>query len=133
VEATRSGLMILSTPAGEVALSSPQGELNEGDEVTLGIRPEHMAESEDGALKLEGQVEAVEHLGEASLVYLRLAEGTPVVVRAPDGTAAAPGRAYRASAPERALHVFGRDGAAIPRVAQLQNRERAAAAGGDPS
>jgi hypothetical protein len=54
----------------------------------------------------------VEHLGEATLVYLRLPDSTPLIVRAPDDTEAEPGARYSASAPERALHLFRADGSA---------------------
>jgi multiple sugar transport system ATP-binding protein len=108
--------MIVSVDGGEVALPSPVSPLAETETVTLGVRPEHMLEGGDGALKVEGEVEAVEHLGEASLVYLRLADGTRLIVRAPDDTEAAPGARYQASAPERSIHLFRADGSALPRT-----------------
>jgi multiple sugar transport system ATP-binding protein len=116
VEAARSGLAILSVDGAELALPAPPAGLVETEALTLGIRPEHMTEGGDGALKVEGHVEAVEHLGEATLVYLRLADGTRMIVRAPDETAAAPGARYAASAPERFVHLFRADGAAVPKT-----------------
>jgi ABC-type sugar transport system ATPase subunit len=126
VEASRSGLAILSLNGGEVALQAPSSELPEEEAVTLGVRPEHMLEGGDGALSIEGEVEAVEHLGEATLVYLRLADGTAVIVRAPDDTEAEPGGRYRASAPDRALHIFRADGSAVTRPRQAAARPRPA-------
>ena len=114
VEAARSGMMIVSSSAGEVALPALP-DLAETEAVTLGIRPEHMSEGGDGALTVTGDVEAVEHLGEATLVYLRLADGTPIVVRAPDESEARPGAPYVASAPQRGIHLFRADGSAVPR------------------
>jgi ABC-type sugar transport system ATPase subunit len=99
-------------PAATAAL--PPG-LAAPEATTIGVRPEHMQEGEAGPLRLEGEVEAVEHLGEASLVYLALADGTRVIVRAPDDTKAEPGARYVASAPARALHLFRADGTALPR------------------
>ena len=116
VEAARSGMAILSANGGEIALTVPSSELAETESVTLGVRPEHMVEGDDGALRIEGEVEAVEHLGEASLVYLRLADGGQIIVRAPDDTPAQPGALYAASAPERSLHVFRAAGTAVPRL-----------------
>jgi ABC-type sugar transport system ATPase subunit len=115
VEASRSGLAILSLGGGELALSAPSSTLTETETVTLGVRPEHMVEGGDGALRIEGEIEAVEHLGEATLVYLRLADGTPFIVKAPDDTRAEPGGRYMASAPERSLHIFRADGSALSR------------------
>ena len=48
-----------------------------GAEVMLGLRPEHMVESSDQAIKLEGVVDVVERLGEASYLYMHLEDGTP--------------------------------------------------------
>src|SRR5688572_10168791 len=45
VEASRSGMAIVSITGGEIALSAPSSELAEGDTVTIGIRPEHMIEA----------------------------------------------------------------------------------------
>jgi multiple sugar transport system ATP-binding protein len=115
VEATRSGLAILSLNGGELALPSAETGLAEAETVTLGVRPEHMAEGGDGALRIEGEVEAVEHLGDATLVYLRLPDGTQTIVRAPDETTATPGGRFAASAPERSIHLFRGDGTALPR------------------
>jgi len=123
VEATHSGLVILSVVDGnEVALPSPTLPLTLQETVTLGIRPEHMTEGCDGALKFEGEVEAAEHLGEATLVYLRLANGTRLIVRAPDDTEAAPGARFKASAPDRSIHLFATDGSALTRARQESRR-----------
>ncbi|MDQ3557820.1 MAG: sn-glycerol-3-phosphate ABC transporter ATP-binding protein UgpC, partial [Pseudomonadota bacterium] len=113
VEASRPGIAILSVNGGEIALPAPAAELAEGESITIGVRPEHMLEGGDGALRLDGEVEAVEHLGEASLVYLKLADGADVIVRAPDETRAEPGGRYAASAPDRGLHLFRADGSAV--------------------
>ena len=123
VEATHSGSVILSVDGNEVALHGPPLPLGEQETVTLGIRPEHMTEGGDGAVKVEGEVEAVEHLGEATLVYLRLANQTRLIVRAPDDTEATPGARYRASAPDRSIHLFRADGSALTRARQESRRQ----------
>jgi multiple sugar transport system ATP-binding protein len=125
VEASRSGMAIVSHVGGEAALAAPSAELKEGETVTLGVRPEHMLETADGTLGVEGDVEAVEHLGEASLVYLRLADGTQLIVRAPDDIAAEPGGRYAASAPDRVLHLFRADGTAVARARPERTRRAA--------
>jgi hypothetical protein len=86
-----------------------------------------MEEGSDGALRLEGDVDAVEHLGEASLVYLRLADGTALIVRAPDDTEAEPGGRYVTSAPDRVLHIFRADGTAVARNRESRKRRPAIA------
>jgi multiple sugar transport system ATP-binding protein len=97
----------------EAAVNVKAGDLKEGDPVTVGIRPEHMAEGEAGTASLKGTIDAVEQLGEASYVYMKLASGDDVIVRAPGETDAAPGGTYTAHVPSRALHVFDVSGISI--------------------
>jgi multiple sugar transport system ATP-binding protein len=84
-----------------------------GDPVTVGIRPEHMEEGGADATSLRGTIDAVEQLGESSYVYMRLASGDDVIVRAPGETDAAPGGSYTAHVPRRALHVFDASGVTV--------------------
>jgi len=89
------------------------GSLKPGDPVTVGIRPEHMEETGAEAAPLRGAIEAVEQLGESSYVYMKLASGDDVIVRAPGETDAAPGGSYTAHVPSRALHVFDAFGVSV--------------------
>ena len=103
-----------SSPA-RAALAVRTGTVAAGEAVTIGVRPEHLADGGDGALALEGEVDAVEHLGEASLVYLRLPDGSEVVARAPAETAATPGERFAAHASPATLHIFDASGVALLR------------------
>jgi multiple sugar transport system ATP-binding protein len=97
----------------EAVVNVTQGRLKPGDDVTVGIRPEHMAEPGGEAVALEGVIDAVERLGEASYVYMRLRSGDDVIVRASGETPAAAGERYVAHVPGRALHVFDGAGMAV--------------------
>jgi multiple sugar transport system ATP-binding protein len=97
----------------EAIVKAAQGRLRVGDEVTVGIRPEHMAEEGAQTIPLVGAIDAVERLGEASFVYMKLASGDDVIVRAPGETSAAPGERYTAHVPAHALHVFDAAGLAV--------------------
>jgi len=97
----------------EAVVEALPGRIKAGDDVTIGIRPEHMADEGAQTLPLVGQIDAVERLGEASFVYMRLAGGDDVVVRAPGETRALPGEAYTAHLPSHALHVFDAAGETI--------------------
>ncbi len=81
-----------------------------GTEVTLGLRPEHMLESAEQAIKLEGVVDVVERLGEASYVYMHLDDGTPLTVRADGHSRAHSGDRITVSAEVDAAHLFDADG-----------------------
>jgi multiple sugar transport system ATP-binding protein len=72
-----------------------------------------MEEGGADATSLRGTIDAVEQLGESSYVYMRLASGDDVIVRAPGETDATPGGSYTAHAPRRSLHVFDRAGVSV--------------------
>ena len=93
--------------------------LTVGEEVTIGIRPEHMAVGSAGLVPLTGTVDVVERLGEASYVYMHLADGTNVTLRIPGDSAVEPGAALTASAAAGAVHVFGADGLAIGHISAI--------------
>jgi multiple sugar transport system ATP-binding protein len=102
----------------EAAVETAAGQLKEGDEVTIGIRPEHMAGEGPQTIPLEGRIDAVERLGEASFIYMKLAGGDDVIVRSPGDTHAIPGGRFTAHIPGQALHVFDASGQAV----QTRNR-----------
>ena len=101
----------------QAKLSNLVRPLTVGEEVTIGIRPEHMAVGSAGLVPLTGTVDVVERLGEASYVYMHLADGTNVTLRIPGDSAVEPGAALTASAAAGAVHVFDAGGLAIAHIA----------------
>jgi ABC-type sugar transport system ATPase subunit len=97
----------------ETLVDAAPGQLTAGDEVTLGIRPEHMAGEGLQTIPLEGRIDAVERLGEASFVYMKLEGGDDVIVRSPGDIRAQPGERFTAHVPGQALHVFDASGQAV--------------------
>jgi len=87
-----------------------------GEAVTVGIRPEHMLEGEDEGLRLVGTVDAVEHLGESSFVYLHLDDGTDIIVRSPGDSPAEPATRFIGTAPAAAIHLFDSAGQVLLRA-----------------
>jgi multiple sugar transport system ATP-binding protein len=85
-------------------------ELNPGDKVIVGVRPEYFGETEDG---IEGQVEIVENLGTTSLVTLTTG-GPRIQVTVPEGREPAPGATMHVSPrPGRILVYRADDGELI--------------------
>jgi ABC-type sugar transport system ATPase subunit len=78
-----------------------------GDEVTLGIRPEHVRFTNDGGLP--ATVDLVEQMGGESYVYLTLASGERLVARAPGQSHLRSGEPVAAAIGEGA-HLFRRGG-----------------------
>ena len=111
------GITVKTHVGGSVTLPIQQGAARVGDQVTLGVRPEHLSEQTGGGLQLVGDVDAVEHLGESSLVHMRLDDGAIVVMRTPGDSAATPGSRFTATAPAGAIHVFSDAGDALARDA----------------
>jgi multiple sugar transport system ATP-binding protein len=97
----------------EATLDVRPSSVKTGDHVTVGIRPEHMEAGGTDSTSLRGIIDAVEQLGESSYVYMRLASGDDVIVRAPGETEASPGGDYTAHVPTRALHVFDAAGLSV--------------------
>ncbi|WP_395448870.1 ABC transporter ATP-binding protein [Aminobacter sp. UC22_36] len=77
--------------------------LVDGDEVTIGLRPEHMRVAADGDISAE--VEVVEPLGLSTQFYAKLA-GQQVCVFAMGRVSVKPGDIVRLSASAADLHVF---------------------------
>jgi multiple sugar transport system ATP-binding protein len=86
------------------------GELDPGDKVIVGIRPEYLHETDDG---MEGRVEIVENLGTTALVTLATS-GPSVQVTVPEGREPEPGATMRvAPLPGRMLVYRADDGELI--------------------
>ena len=98
---------------GRIAVPVQVGTLREGDSVTLGIRPEALRLSSDGALA--GQVHLVERLGSLTLLHVGLAGGETVVVQSEgsDGTQAR--QAIRLAVDPADCHVFDTAGISLRR------------------
>jgi multiple sugar transport system ATP-binding protein len=111
------GVTVAADVGGTVTLPLDPGGAKIGDAVTLGARPEHMLEGEGDGLTLPGAIDAVEHLGESSLIHMHLDDGTVVVVRTPGDSMAEPGTRTTATAPASALYVFDRSGRTLRRRA----------------
>ena len=94
-----AGLPSLDIPAAR--------ETTEGEPVTLGVRPEHLAFT-DGA-GLPGTVDIVEQMGGESYVYVTLANDARLTVRRPGQTQLRSGEPVRVAI-DGAAHLFSRDG-----------------------
>ncbi len=80
-------------------------ETTEGEAVTLGVRPEHLAFT-DGA-GLPGTVDIVEQMGGESYIYVTLANEARLTVRRPGQTQLHAGEPVRVAI-DGAAHLFGR-------------------------
>lgn len=82
-----------------------------GDAAQLGVRPEHL-QVEAGGAGIQARVEAAEHLGDHSILYLRL-DGVAELLRAKVATGAhlpAPGQSVAIAVDPQHVLRFGADG-----------------------
>ncbi len=109
----RTVLLLDEDTAGEaVSLELPaMPALSAGEPVTIGTRPEHVTLTAVGGLS--GVVQAVEHLGGESYVYVRMRSGEPLTVRVDGYTELAPENPVRVSLKRNLLHVFNQHGEAV--------------------
>ncbi|MDO9570763.1 MAG: sn-glycerol-3-phosphate ABC transporter ATP-binding protein UgpC [Hydrogenophaga sp.] len=90
--------------------------------VSLGLRPEHMrlASDDNSPNSLPAQVDHIEKLGEASLLYLRLDERLPTITLKLEGTTALKiGATIRLQVDACDLHLFDSSGQALTRTVSL--------------
>jgi multiple sugar transport system ATP-binding protein len=91
----------------------PRAGLQAGDEVTLGIRPEHLQSDPGGP---QGTVVAVEQLG--GLSYVRL-EQHDIVLQVPGQTRLRHGESVGLRLPPEHVHLFDKGGIALPALAAV--------------
>ena len=85
-----------------------------GDELQVGIRPEHLALGEAGpAVTLDVRVNYVENLGGASQLHGLTGPDSTVIALAPGQLAVQEGQALRLTVPRHQLYLFGADGIAL--------------------
>ena len=108
------GTLRLRLGAAEIALAAPPRGLAPGTDVTLGVRPEHVAPAAADAM-LALTVDLVEQLGNEALVYAA-APGLPQVTLRLDGqTGLARGAPIAVRFVPDHVHLFDTTGAAIAR------------------
>jgi multiple sugar transport system ATP-binding protein len=114
-KATQSGGVIsvalgdgskIALPAGHAKLDGPQ-------EVTLGVRPEHIAIVAKGKADTSGTVRLAEYLGSESMFYMSMADGSDISVKADGLTKAENGAKLALHLPVNACHLFDARGETI--------------------
>ena len=107
----------VALPGGgaEITARIRPDEVREGEPITLGFRPEHIAES-GGGVGIQGRVDVVEQLGESHLLHLDLPDGQRMVARAAGDAPVREGETVTVGLDGADCHVFHDDGLAAPRL-----------------
>ena len=110
------GTTVELTNGDRVHVRVAPGQVQPGEPLTLGVRPEHLKVAADG--DVSGEVLVAERLGGETYLYVQLSEGAMLVVQA-DGEN--PTRAHDRvgiAIDGRACHLFKQDGSAVQRAAR---------------
>jgi len=110
------GLEVAVSGGHKVRVDVVPGKAGVGDKVTLGLRAEHIHENTAGSEQFSGQVNLVEHLGEANFIYVTLSGGQDIVVRGDGNRNVGIGETIELSADTNVFHVFDSDGNALRRL-----------------
>jgi multiple sugar transport system ATP-binding protein len=105
--------VLVSLPGGGTLSVPVQPDgVQAGDAVTLGIRPDHVRISPEGALT--GRVELVEELGENHLLYVDAGQGRRLTVREPGDARHEAGSTVSLDLAREFCHLFRGTGEALP-------------------
>ncbi len=98
---------------GFAPLVLPGASLHRGDKVTVGVRPEHLRISDQGAFAASGMVELIERLGEQSIAHIRRADDKMLVAEVRGRDTPQPGQTIALHAALQDIHVFDASGRRI--------------------
>lgn len=94
----------------------PYSGTSTGDQMTLGIRPEHLSLEDNGGLELEGTVVSVERMGDITHLYLSL-RGDDLVTVAQQGDWNIPlGEKVKAYVKPKETHLFDTTGKVCQKI-----------------
>jgi len=107
----------------ELHVSVDGSRLQAGENVTVGIRPEHIVGAGQSDQRLGCTVDLVERLGTTSYLYTSLCDEdeptTHIVAAAPGDSRASSGDRIELGLPSQALHLFDAEGDALTRTVDL--------------
>ncbi|PPC74346.1 ABC transporter [Pokkaliibacter plantistimulans] len=112
--ATGVSVMLECGVLAEVAVDGSQ--LQSGDPVSLGIRPEHLSLGTELPTCFAGEVTLTEELGEATYVYTSNGAGQDLVLKVDGHEEIAVHSQIRFGFKPGVAHLFDKDGMALPRL-----------------
>lgn len=87
--------------------------ISSGEQVTLGIRPEHLLIDQQSDAQWAGTVRLAEYLGSETMIYLTGVDGSELAVKAEGSAKVKIGESLNIGIPKKACHVFEKNGCAI--------------------
>jgi multiple sugar transport system ATP-binding protein len=122
------GAATVSLPgAGDFSVPVNVERVHVGDQVTLGIRPEHILENGGGDRDLIGSVLVVEHMGGETYLYVSIDPSHQIVVKAAGESRARVGDKLKLGINGSDSHLFDQSGLALERPGSTSEPAPAAA------
>ena len=122
VEVLEGGARLLLGNGCKVLATVDSSQLQVGESVEVGLRPEHcevlpagVAPAADDTA-LDAEITLVEHLGESNLLYLKMDDGQELIVRGDGNAEVRLGDSVIVRAAPSALYLFKADGLACTRL-----------------
>lgn len=122
VEVLDGGARLLLGNGSKVLATVDSSQLQVGESVEVGLRPEHcevlpagVAPAADDTA-LDAEITLVEHLGESNLLYLKMDDGQELIVRGDGNAEVRLGDSVIVRAAPSALYLFRADGMACTRL-----------------
>ncbi|WP_410013784.1 ABC transporter ATP-binding protein [Sodalis sp. C49] len=114
--ADRATVTLDGTDAVELCVDA---RLADGDDVCVGIRPEHLRLCAPQDRQLSGRIQHIEHLGEAAYLYIALPDREPVILRHGEDRRLALGDTVDLAIPADKAHLFDGAGNAFRRTVDI--------------
>jgi multiple sugar transport system ATP-binding protein len=107
--------LVVRLPHGaEVSVPVAPGQVEPGEPLTLGVRPEHLRTAPQGDTM--GEVLVAERLGGETFLYVQISQGVMIVVQADGENASRVHDRVAVVIDGRACHLFKQDGRAVQRA-----------------
>ncbi len=106
------GVGVELADGGRLHIARDGSAVSAGETVTVGLRPEHVRPAAGGTLA--GTLEVVEHLGDQTLLHVRLGEDSVVIARDEGRSTHTAGEHIQLAFSDSACHLFDGQGNACP-------------------
>ena len=117
VLAAQADSVTAKLPGGSsITVPVKPGNCRPGDQITFGVRPEHLLEGGGGDGELKGVVLVVERLGGATYCYLELEGGVTLTAEVGGNSHVRVGERLALGISNETCHLFGADGIALEQV-----------------
>jgi multiple sugar transport system ATP-binding protein len=101
---------------GRVSVPVKGEQVKSGDQVTLGVRPEHLLEGGGGDAQIKGRVLVVERLGGGTLIYAKLEDEQTISAQIDGNSPIRVDDTIELGIKSETCHVFAADGLALPLI-----------------